>query len=111
MKKKSPDKDLIIRKLQAHKSDLERYGVKRIGLFGSFVRGKQNSKSDIDLMVEFDLEAFGKDLHGLFDTYLQLSEYLENLLGKKVDLLTPAGVDSIRIKEIAEGIRRSIAYV
>ena len=111
MNKAVPNKNQIIRKLKQHKADLEKFGVKRIGLFGSFVRGKPNPKSDIDLIVEFDHNQFGKNFHGLFDAYWHLNEYLEKILVKKVDILTPAGLDSIRIKEIAEGIKRSVAYV
>jgi uncharacterized protein len=111
MNKKVPNKAQILKTLKLHKADLEKYGVKRVGLFGSFVSGRQKPKSDIDLIVEFDRDCFGRDFHGLFDSYLQLTEYLEKLLGRKVDILTPAGVDSIRIKEIAEEIKRSTAYV
>ena len=107
---KPANKTMILKQLRLHKDDLERYGVKRIGLFGSFARGAQKPKSDIDLVVEFDRERFGKDFRGLFDSYFQLAEYLEKLLGRKVDILTPAGVDSIRVKEVADEIKRSVAY-
>jgi len=52
MNKAVPNKNQIIRKLKQHKADLEKFGVKRIGLFGSFVRGKPNPKSDIDLLLD-----------------------------------------------------------
>jgi hypothetical protein len=41
---------------------------------------------------------------------MDLSSYLEDLLGKKVDILTPASIETIRIKEVAEGIKRSVIY-
>ena len=110
MKREAATKDQIIRKLRRHKTELEKFGVKRVGLFGPFISKRQNPKSDIDLIVEFDRDYFGRDFHGLFDSYLQLTEYLEKLLGRKVDILTPAGVDSIRIKEISEEIKRSVTY-
>jgi hypothetical protein len=100
----------IINLLKMNKDVLEKYKVKRIGLFGSYVIGEQKKKSDIDLVVEFDLSAFGKDFEGLFDVFMDLSSYLEDLLGKKVDILTPASIESIRIKEVAEGIKRSVIY-
>jgi len=53
MKAKNLTKDEIIDKLREHRNDLEKYGIKRIGLFCSFVRGEQKKKSDIDLVVEF----------------------------------------------------------
>ena len=58
-------------------------GVKRLGLFGSFVRGQQNANSDVDLLVEFEP---GKKT---FDNFLQLCLFLEGLLGRHVELLTP----------------------
>jgi predicted nucleotidyltransferase len=100
----------IINLLKTNKDVLEKYKVKRIGLFGSYVKGEQKKKSDIDLVVEFDLPAFGKDFEGLFDVFMDLSSYLEDLLGKKVDILTPASIESIRIKEVAEEIKRSVIY-
>lgn len=81
----------------------EKYGVKRIGLFGSFAREEQNSKSDVDIVVEF-----GRPI-GL--KFVELADYLEELLGRKVDLLTPDGIKGIRIKSVESEIRRSIVYV
>ena len=57
-----------------------RYGVQRLGLFGSYARGRQRKKSDIDILV-----TFGRDID-LFD-FLDLREYLESKLNTKVDLV------------------------
>ena len=57
------------------------FNVKEIGIFGSYVRGENKRKSDIDLLVEFD-EPVG------FFTFLDLEEYLEGILGLKVDLVS-----------------------
>lgn len=111
MKAKNLTRDEIIEKLRKHKDELKLYGVKRIGLFGSFIRNEQKRKSDIDLVVEFELSHFGRNFKGLFDAYMEVSSYLENLLGRKVDILTPVSIETIRIKEVAEGIKRSVAYV
>jgi hypothetical protein len=81
----------------------EKYGVKRIGLFGSFAREEQSRKSDVDIVVEF-----GRPI-GL--KFVELADYLEGLLGRKVDLLTPDGIKGIRIKSVEREIRRSIVYV
>lgn len=62
----------------------EKYKVKRIGIFGSYVRGEETPDSDIDFMVEFSCP-IGWDM---FD----LQWFLEEKLGKKVDLLTPKNV-------------------
>ena len=75
MKAKILTKDEIIEKLREHRDTLKKYGVKRIGLFGSYIRDEQKRKSDIDLVVEFDSTLFGEDFNGLFDAYIGLSQY------------------------------------
>lgn len=62
---------------------LAELGVVSIGLFGSFVRGDQHPKSDIDLLVEFS------PLKHTFDNFMDLSFLLEDLLGHKVEIITP----------------------
>ena len=79
-----------------------KYAVKKIGLFGSFARGTQSAKSDIDIIVEFSSPIGFR--------FIELCDYLENKLGKKIDILTPAGIQSIRHKHIADDIKRSIVY-
>jgi len=102
----------VIRTLKEHEKEIkERFRVRRIGIFGSYTRGEQKDTSDIDLVVEFDLNAFGKNFKGLYDTYISLSSYLEKLFGRKVDILTPVSIDTIRIKEVSEEIKRSVIYV
>lgn len=110
MKTKALTKDEVIEKLREHRDTLKKYGVKRVGLFGSFVRGEQKRKSDIDIVVEF-APFFSKDFKGLFDAYRSLSSFLEDLLGRKVDVLTPISIEIIRIKRIAEEIERDLIYV
>ncbi len=80
-----------------------RYGVKRIGLFGSIAKGDQKGSSDIDVLVEFEKPI------GL--RFMELAEYIEEILHSKVDILTPEGIRSIRIKEVARDIEQSIVYV
>jgi predicted nucleotidyltransferase len=60
---------------------MEKYGVKEIGVFGSYVKGEQKDKSDLDVLVEF-----GRSI-GFFE-FLELEEYLENTIGVKVELVT-----------------------
>lgn len=102
----------IKEKINAHRKEIKsKYMVKSIAIFGSYVRGEQNKNSDIDFVIEFDSSAFGKDFTGLYDNFRDLSIYLENLLGKKVDILTPISVTTIRIKEVAESITNNLLYV
>jgi len=68
--------------LAGHKEELAaRFKVKKLGIFGSYVRGQQKKASDIDVLVEF-----GEPV-GLF-RFMDLEEYLTNLLGRKVDLVS-----------------------
>jgi hypothetical protein len=93
----------IISTLKKHDDILRKYKVKKIGLFGSYVRRKQKKHSDIDFVVEF--------AEPTFDNFMDLAFYLEDLFDRRVDILTPEGVESIRIKEIADDIKRSVIYV
>ncbi|WP_342303807.1 nucleotidyltransferase family protein [Methanolobus sp. ZRKC5] len=62
------------------------FGVKRIGLFGSFARGESLDKSDVDVLVEF---AEGKKT---FDNFMELKFYLEELFGRDVDLVIETAI-------------------
>lgn len=95
-------KEEIFDALRKHGDILLKYKVKEIGLFGSFVRGEQDDRSDIDFIANFEEPSI--------DNFMGLSSFLENLFGKKVEILTPAGVDSIRINHVKEEIKRSIVY-
>ena len=83
--------NLIIENLREQKNIIKNnYKANIIGLFGSLVRGEQRPDSDVDILVEFDKDA---DLIN----YLALSDYLENILGRKVDLVSlPFLRDKIR---------------
>jgi len=79
--RKLPTLEDVLRTLRAELPDLrDRYGVRMLGVFGSYVHGKQKWRSDLDLLVEFDERPL---------TLLQvitLEHYLSDLLGVKVDL-------------------------
>jgi uncharacterized protein len=60
---------------------VRRFGVRRLALFGSTVRGTAAPSSDVDILVEFDAPATS-------ETYFGLQFYLEDLLGRRVDLVT-----------------------
>lgn len=79
------------------------YGVKKIGLFGSYAKGSAGETSDIDLIVEFERPIGFK--------FIELAEELERLLGRKVDLLTATGLGTIRSSQVAADIAQSIVYV
>jgi len=74
-------KEKILRKIEENEEEIKRYGVKRIGLFGSYIRNEQKEKSDVDILVEFEE---GKKT---FDNYMNLAFFLEDLFNCKVDLV------------------------
>ena len=79
------------------------YGVKKIGLFGSYAKGTYTETSDIDIIVEFETPLGFK--------FMDFADYLEELLGKPVDVLTLGGLQGIRNPYVAQSIRESIVYV
>ena len=75
-------KDEILARLQGIEPDLRALGVKRIGLFGSFVKGRQSADSDVDLLLEFEPREKS------FDHFMEISLLLEDALGRRVELVT-----------------------
>ncbi|OGC23322.1 hypothetical protein A2291_06645 [candidate division WOR-1 bacterium RIFOXYB2_FULL_42_35] len=94
--------DDILGFLKKNSGVLQKFNVKRIGLFGSFARGEQSSQSDIDLVVEFKKTSF--------DNFMDLAFFLEDSFGRKVDLLTPAGIRDIRVKQVVDNIKKGTIY-
>lgn len=78
----SRDKSEVLGRLSRASAKIRELGVQRLALFGSFVRGEQRSGSDVDLLVEF--QAGRKNL----DNFMGLRFLLEDLLGRKVQLVT-----------------------
>ena len=68
--------------IESHRDDIQRMGVSRLGLFGSYVRNEQNEDSDIDLIVEY------RPVEKSFDRFIALIGYLESNLQKEVELVT-----------------------
>jgi len=75
----------ILRLLRQNPRLLEKYAVKKIGLFGSYAKGRQTGKSDIDFLVEFERPTY--------DNFIGLARGLERLFGRRVDILTPEGLN------------------
>lgn len=92
--------DEIKRKLSAHKRELrERYKVKELGIFGSYVRKTQKENSDIDILVTFE------KIPGLLK-FLELENYLSDFLGIEVDLVRK---EAIREELKANILRDAVA--
>ena len=69
----------IIALIEKHKNDLRKYNVKKIGLFGSYLKMNHNPKSDLDFLVTFN--------HLSYDNYIELKFFLEKLFNRKIDLV------------------------
>jgi len=95
------DVDRIRKVLAEHKGVLrKRFKVKDIGVFGSYVRGEQRKKSDVDVLVEFE-EPVG------FFEFIALEDYLSDLLGVKVDLVSKKALKP----RIGERILKEVARI
>lgn len=95
------NKEEITNFLTLHKAELEsRFGVKRIGLFGSYARNEADVNSDIDILVDLNNE-------NIADNYFGVLHYLEDHLKHKIDL----GLESSIRPEIREQIKKEIIYV
>ncbi|MFO7991064.1 MAG: nucleotidyltransferase family protein [Thermoplasmata archaeon] len=87
--------------LERHKPILEeKYGVKEIGVFGSYVRGEEKEGSDVDILVDF------YETISLFD-FMELEEYLSELMGVKVDLVMKSALKP----RIGRNIKKEVVYV
>jgi hypothetical protein len=78
------DKASLIKQLSGCSSEIKNFGVKQLGVFGSFAKDTNiKADSDVDFLVEFEP---GKKT---YDNFINLSFYLEDLLGRKIELVTP----------------------
>src|SRR5271169_5557139 len=83
-------KSAAIKKLEAAAPAIRsRFGVTRIGIFGSFARGEQTRKSDVDILVDFT------EGYATLRNFIGLSDYLEALFRRKVDLLTEPSLSKL----------------
>lgn len=85
--------------LKEHENDIKRrFGVKRIGIFGSHARGEEKATSDVDVLVEFEVPSF--------DNFMELAFFLEDLFGREVDLVTTGGLSP----HIAPFVEREVVW-
>ena len=92
----------IERILKEHREGIkEKYGVVIVGVFGSYARGEQRETSDVDIIVELERPIGLK--------FYELCDYLENILGIEVDVLT---LSALKQKSLLwENIKEDIVYV
>ena len=80
--------------LKENRKELKRrFGVRKIGIFGSYASGKANNSSDIDILVDIERPS------GIFEL-MELQDYLAKLLGRKIDITTSNSLKPLIKKEI-----------
>lgn len=95
-------KDYIINRIKSHKSELAKFGIHNIGLFGSYVREEQSIDSDIDLLIDFEPDKEN------FDNLMATCDYVENLFPReKIDIVTKNGLSPY----IGPAILNEVLYV
>ena len=93
------EKETVLAILSDHEADLRAHGVRQLLLFGSVARGTAGPASDVDLAAEFDRPV------GLF-ALVRLRRFLEELLGRRVDLVPMDGLrPEVRSAVLREGLR------
>lgn len=83
MEKAVQSKEAIVSLLHSNRAKLRRFGVSKLSLFGSFLTNRFNSDSDVDFLVEFQPKM------KTYDNFMELSFFLEELLGRNVEIVTP----------------------
>lgn len=83
--------------LQRNHYLLKKYRVKKIGLFGSYIRNEASKRSDIDLLVDFEEKTF--------DNFIELAFELEKIFDRKIDLLTEKGISPYILPYIKNEVR------
>jgi len=95
-------KEYILLTLKQNKSLLSGFGIKDIGLFGSYARGDQSDKSDIDILIDFEPEMEN------FDNYMAVYDLIESLFqNEKVEIVTKNGLSPY----IGSKILNEVMYV
>ena len=93
------DRDAILKTIADHRTELARLGVKSLSVFGSVARDEPGPSSDVDVLVEFERPV------GYF-AYMDLKDYLEDLLQRRVDLVTPGALKrQLRDRILSEAVR------
>ncbi|MGG7036848.1 MAG: nucleotidyltransferase family protein [Flavobacterium sp.] len=80
-------KDYILQTLKANKPKLSKFGIRNVGLFGSYLRNEQSSESDIDLLIDFEPEK------ETFDNYMAVYDLFEKIFkNEKIEVVTKNGL-------------------
>ena len=94
-------KDTLIDILQANRAQIKNFGISLLGVFGSYARNEQTDTSDVDVIVEFEKGEKS------YKKFIGLVYYLEDLLQRKVDVLTFQSISPL----LKEQIEKEVTYV
>jgi len=105
---KGLDREEVLQVLRKELPSLrEKYGVERLAIYGSFAKGDQTKRSDVDILVQL--------VNPLGLKFVELAYHLEKVLGRKVDLATfetlHRSLENPRYKHIALDVQRTLSYV
>lgn len=80
------NKEKLLTLITSNRQRIRKYGVRTLGVFGSFVRNEQTEKSDVDILVDFEPDK------ETYRNFIDLAYYLEELFGRKVGVVTRNGL-------------------
>ncbi|MBI5620687.1 nucleotidyltransferase family protein [Candidatus Gottesmanbacteria bacterium] len=92
---------LVLDTIEQHKRTLHTFGLTRIGIFGSLATGTATPASDIDILLDFDPK------QKTYRNFFQSTSYLEQILRRPVDVLTPQSLS----RQFHDAIAKDITYV
>ena len=80
-------KEDILKALKSNKSKLSKFGIRNVGLFGSYIRNEQSNESDIDLLIDFEPEKEN------FDNFMAVYDLFEKIFkNEKIEVVTKNGL-------------------
>ncbi len=95
-------KENIIEMLKKHKPEFSKFGIRNVGLFGSYLRNEQSENSDIDLLIDFEPEKEN------FDNYMAVYDLIEDIFKhEKIEVITKNGLSPY----IGPKIIKEVMYV
>lgn len=89
----------VVTVLKSKRTKIKRYGVQSLAVFGSAARNRMKKNSDVDVLVQFSQPTWAN--------YIGLKFYLEDLLGREVDLVTPKGLKPA----VRSSVEKDLMYV
>jgi uncharacterized protein len=95
------NKKELFERILSNQERIRGYGVARLGIFGSFVKDQVSEHSDVDFFIHFDPE------RKTFKNFMRLAEMLEEITGRKIELVTPQSLS----KYIGPYILKEVEYV